>query len=231
MAVLNGLHPRLLLISLASKSPTKIRIFNSRIPHPPIPCDSLSLLIPPLNPHPLTPSPRAAKPPANYYDYPDPIPEFAIAETQKFEVELRKKLMEDRDISRDELDKIVTVCSEVLNVFLEKEYGGPGTLLVDPFTYMFVALKYLKLPGAALAARASLLWAQRCIDRDWEIWRLTTSNPNKKIKHTLRVLFLIRSSASKLGRKKERMSVLPHPLLPSCFFFFTQEESICCNSL
>jgi len=53
---------------------------------------------------------------------------------------------------------------------LHKEYGGPGTLLVEPFTDMMVALKKKKLPGAALAARASLLWAQQYVDEDWDVW-------------------------------------------------------------
>jgi hypothetical protein len=53
---------------------------------------------------------------------------------------------------------------------LLKEYGGPGTLLVDPFTDMLVALKEKELPGAPLAARASLLWAQNYLDQDWDVW-------------------------------------------------------------
>jgi len=35
---------------------------------------------------------------------------------------------------------------------------------------MMVALKKKKLPGAALAARASLLWAQQYVDEDWDVW-------------------------------------------------------------
>lgn len=41
---------------------------------------------------------------------------------------------------------------------------------MDPFTDMLVALKKKKLPGAPLAARASLLWAQNYVDKDWEVW-------------------------------------------------------------
>jgi len=56
---------------------------------------------------------------------------------------------------------------------LHKDYGGPGTLLVEPFTDMMVALKKKKLPGAALAARSSLLWAQKYVDKDWDVLNST----------------------------------------------------------
>ncbi|RWW88380.1 hypothetical protein BHE74_00002742 [Ensete ventricosum] len=74
------------------------------------------------------------------YVYPDPIPEFAKA--------------------------VIFIFSN----FLHREYGGPGTLLVEPFTEMLLALKEKKLPGAPVAARAALLWAQNYVDQDWEIW-------------------------------------------------------------
>ncbi|TMW84783.1 hypothetical protein EJD97_024393 [Solanum chilense] len=102
--------------------------------------------------------------------YPDPIPEFAVAETNKFRVELLKKLSKEKEIRGDELDDVISVCAEIFNEFLHKEYGGPGTLLVEPFTDMMVALKERKLSGAASAARASLLWAQNYVDQDWETW-------------------------------------------------------------
>ncbi|KAE8733157.1 putative cyclin d [Hibiscus syriacus] len=60
--------------------------------------------------------------------------------------------------------------SMVFNNFLHNEYGGPGTLLVEPFMDMFVALKEKQLPGAPVAARASLLWAQIYVDHDWRFW-------------------------------------------------------------
>lgn len=60
--------------------------------------------------------------------------------------------------------------NQIFNEFLHNEYGGPGTLLVEPFTDMMVALKERKLSGAASAARASLLWAQNYVDQDWETW-------------------------------------------------------------
>lgn len=60
--------------------------------------------------------------------------------------------------------------NQIFNEFLHKEYGGPGTLLVEPFTDMMVALKERKLSEAASAARASLLWAQNYVDQDWESW-------------------------------------------------------------
>ncbi|XP_020215921.1 protein PLASTID REDOX INSENSITIVE 2, chloroplastic isoform X2 [Cajanus cajan] len=95
--------------------------------------------------------------------YPNPIPEFAKSETRKFQTQLFRKLSENVDEFGDDLDQI-------FSEFLHKDYGGPGTLLVEPFTDMMVALKKKKLPGAALAARASLLWAQNYVDKDWEVW-------------------------------------------------------------
>lgn len=102
--------------------------------------------------------------------YPDPSPEFAEFETHKFKVELFQKLSDDVDKFGDELDAVIHVCAQIFSEFLNKEYGGPGTLLVTPFTDMLVALKKKKLPGAPLAARASLLWAQNHVDEDWEVW-------------------------------------------------------------
>ncbi|CAL5349967.1 unnamed protein product [Camellia sinensis] len=116
-----------------------------------------------------------ATPPQKYV-YPDPIPEFAISETQKFRDELLKKLYKDKDTFGDDLQIVVNVCAEIFGEFLHKEYGGPGTLLVEPFTDMLVALKEKKLPGAPLAARASLLWAQNYVDQDWEIWNSKLPN-------------------------------------------------------
>ncbi|XP_060212150.1 uncharacterized protein LOC132639742 [Lycium barbarum] len=91
-------------------------------------------------------------------------------ETRKFRAELLKKLSKEEETFGDELDDVVSVCAEIFNEFLHKEYGGPGTLLVEPFTDMMVAVKERKLPGAASAARASLLWAQNYVDQDWETW-------------------------------------------------------------
>lgn len=102
--------------------------------------------------------------------YPDPIPEFAEAEIRKFRAEVLRKLLKDKDTFGDELDAVVDVCAEIFGEFLHKEYGGPGTLLVEPFTNMLVALNEKRLPGAPLAARASLLWAQNYVDQDWEVW-------------------------------------------------------------
>ncbi|XVF84903.1 hypothetical protein PTKIN_Ptkin17bG0076800 [Pterospermum kingtungense] len=126
----------------------------------------------------LSPKPISVKPflrplrasPPHKYVYPDPIPDFAKAETQKFKSELFKKLSKDKDTFGNDLNAVVEVCAEVFNNFLHNEYGGPGTLLVQPFTDMFVCLKEKKLPGATVAARASLLWAQNHVDHDWEVW-------------------------------------------------------------
>ena len=60
--------------------------------------------------------------------------------------------------------------NQIFNKFLHNEYGGPGTLLVEPFTDMMIALKERNLAGASLAARISLLWAQNYVDQDWEVW-------------------------------------------------------------
>ncbi|WCJ21704.1 hypothetical protein M5689_003839 [Euphorbia peplus] len=110
--------------------------------------------------------------PSNYI-YPDPIPEFAHSETLKFRAELLKKLSLEKETFGNDLVRVVDVCAEIFSDFLHKEYGGPGTLLVEPFTDMLVALKEKKLPGAPLAARESLLWAQNYLDQDWQIWNST----------------------------------------------------------
>ncbi|KAK7252353.1 hypothetical protein RIF29_36226 [Crotalaria pallida] len=104
------------------------------------------------------------------YVYPHPCPHFAESETQKFKAELLDKLLENNDEFGDDLDAVIDVCAQIFREFLHKEYGGPGTLLVEPFTDMLVALKKKKLSGAPLAARASLLWAQNYVDKDWEVW-------------------------------------------------------------
>ncbi|KAG9451122.1 hypothetical protein H6P81_011087 [Aristolochia fimbriata] len=107
------------------------------------------------------------------YTYPDPIPEFAVAETRKFRIELLKRLSKYKDFGGD-VNAVVDICAEIFSSFLHKEYGGPGTLVVEPFTDMLLALKDKKLPGAPVAARTALLWAQNHVDRDWEAW---TSSP------------------------------------------------------
>ncbi|XP_008793832.2 protein PLASTID REDOX INSENSITIVE 2, chloroplastic-like [Phoenix dactylifera] len=139
------------------------RLIHSSAPFTPLsPSKSISLEIS-INP------PRAAWRQPKYV-YPDPIPEFAVAETQKFQGELRKKLLKNKETFGDDIDAVVKVCAEIFSDFLHKEYGGPGTLLVEPFTDMLLALKEKKLPGAPVAARAALLWAQNYVDQDWEIW-------------------------------------------------------------
>ncbi|KAL0447105.1 UNVERIFIED_CONTAM: protein PLASTID REDOX INSENSITIVE 2, chloroplastic [Sesamum latifolium] len=124
--------------------------------------------------------------PSQKYVYPDPIPEFASAETQKFKAELLKKLSKEKETFGNDLQTVVNVCVSlfdffplvlvlklsflIFSEFLHKDYGGPGTLLIEPFTDMMVTLKEKNLPGAPLAARASLLWAQNYVDEDWEDW-------------------------------------------------------------
>lgn len=36
--------------------------------------------------------------------------------------------------------------------------------------HILVSLKEKKMPGAPLAARTSLLWAQKHLDEDWKAW-------------------------------------------------------------
>ncbi|KAL3751702.1 hypothetical protein ACJRO7_012520 [Eucalyptus globulus] len=84
---------------------------------------------------------------------PGPIPEFAAS------VELREKLSKDIDTFGEDVDSVIQVCTQIFSEFLHEDYGGPGTLRADAFTDMLVALKANDLPGAALAARASLLWS------------------------------------------------------------------------
>lgn len=78
--------------------------------------------------------------------------------------------MKSKEAFGDDIDAVVEVCAEILSEFLTKEYGGPGTLVVEPFTDMLLAVKERRLPGAAVAARAAILWAQNYLDKDWEIW-------------------------------------------------------------
>ncbi|XP_026421472.1 protein PLASTID REDOX INSENSITIVE 2, chloroplastic-like isoform X2 [Papaver somniferum] len=106
---------------------------------------------------------------ASEYKFPDPIPEFAEAETEKFRANLIKKLSK-KDIYGDSIEEVVGICTEIFNTFLHTEYGGPGTLLVIPFIDMADTLTERGLPGAPQAARAALVWAQKHVDKDWNKW-------------------------------------------------------------
>ncbi|KAI0510934.1 hypothetical protein KFK09_011545 [Dendrobium nobile] len=108
------------------------------------------------------------------YVFPDPIPEFAEAETSKFRAHLLERLSK-KDIFDDSLEEIVRICTEILSNFLHTEYGGPGTLLVVPFIDMADTINERGLPGGPQAARAAVLWAQKHIDKDWKDW---TGDPN-----------------------------------------------------
>ncbi|WZZ57095.1 hypothetical protein YC2023_057202 [Brassica napus] len=116
------------------------------------------------------------------YKFPDPIPEFAEAETKKFRDHMTKKLSK-RDLFEDSVDEIVGVCTEsqlmifldmftywIFETFLRSEYGGPGTLLVVPFIDMADTLNERELPGGPQAARAAIKWAQDHVDKDWKEW-------------------------------------------------------------
>ncbi|KAJ1406134.1 hypothetical protein SESBI_25303 [Sesbania bispinosa] len=109
------------------------------------------------------------------YKFPDPIPEFADAETEKFKSHLLKKLSK-KDIYGESVKEVVGVCSEVFSTFLHSEYGGPGTLLVDCFIDMADAVNERGLPGGPQAARAAVKWAQDHVDKDWKEWTGGDSN-------------------------------------------------------
>ncbi|XP_031252491.1 protein PLASTID REDOX INSENSITIVE 2, chloroplastic-like [Pistacia vera] len=103
------------------------------------------------------------------YKFPDPIPEFADAETDKFKTHLLNKLAK-KDMFGDSLEEVVGICTEIFNTFLHTEYGGPGTLLVIPFIDMADTLNEQGLPGGPQAARAAVKWAQNHVDKDWKEW-------------------------------------------------------------
>ncbi|KAK7362014.1 hypothetical protein VNO77_04111 [Canavalia gladiata] len=109
------------------------------------------------------------------YKFPDPIPEFADAETEKFKSHLLKKLSK-RDIYGESVAEVVGVCTEIFSTFLHSEYGGPGTLLVIPFVDMADTLNERGLPGGPQAARAAIKWAQDHVDKDWKEWTGADSN-------------------------------------------------------
>ncbi|XP_059316579.1 uncharacterized protein LOC132067388 isoform X2 [Lycium ferocissimum] len=94
--------------NLAVAIPSKIPILN----HPIQPKHSFQLHFPkPISRKHLS-VPHSAIHPEKYV-YPDPIPEFAVAETQKFRAELLKKLSKEKETFGDELDDVVSVCAEV----------------------------------------------------------------------------------------------------------------------
>lgn len=104
------------------------------------------------------------------YKFPDPIPEFADSETEKFKGHLVKKLSKKNDLFGDQLDEVIRICTEIFTTFLHKEYGGPGTLMVEPFIDMADTLNERGLPGGPQAARAAVKWAQDHVDKDWKDW-------------------------------------------------------------
>ncbi|XP_021293176.1 protein PLASTID REDOX INSENSITIVE 2 [Herrania umbratica] len=103
------------------------------------------------------------------YKFPDPIPEFADAETDKFRTHLLNKLSK-KDIFGDSVEEVVGICTQIFSTFLHTEYGGPGTLLVIPFIDMADTLNERGLPGGPQAARAAVKWAQDHVDKDWKEW-------------------------------------------------------------
>ncbi|BBG94126.1 DNA polymerase lambda, partial [Prunus dulcis] len=103
------------------------------------------------------------------YKFPDPIPEFADEETEKFRTHLLNKLSK-KDLYEDSVEEVVGICTEIFSTFLHTEYGGPGTLLVVPFIDMADTLNERGLPGGQQAARAAIKWAQNHVDKDWNEW-------------------------------------------------------------
>nr|XP_043633869.1 protein PLASTID REDOX INSENSITIVE 2, chloroplastic-like [Erigeron canadensis] len=114
--------------------------------------------------HPKTLIVKAAE-----YKFPDPIPEFAEAETEKFRSHLIEKLS-NKEVFEDSVDEVVDVCTEIFAKFMNEEYGGPGTLMVDPFWEMADTINESELPGGPQAARAAVKWAQDHVDKDWKEW-------------------------------------------------------------
>ncbi|GAB2220520.1 hypothetical protein Droror1_Dr00008180 [Drosera rotundifolia] len=109
---------------------------------------------------------------AGEYQFPDPIPEFAEAETEKFREYMVERLSKRMDIFEDQdtLDQVVDICAENLSTFLHKEYGGPGTLMVEPFAAMASDLEDEDLPRGPQVARIAIKWGQENIDKDWDEW-------------------------------------------------------------
>ncbi|XP_074574851.1 protein PLASTID REDOX INSENSITIVE 2, chloroplastic-like [Curcuma longa] len=104
------------------------------------------------------------------YKFPDPIPEFALAETTRFRAHMLQRLTKKKEYFGDSVGEVVDVCTEIFSKFLHTEYGGPGTLLVIPFIDMADTLREKGLPGAPQAARAAVVWAQKHVDKDWKEW-------------------------------------------------------------
>ncbi|KAF5182547.1 Plastid redox insensitive 2 protein [Thalictrum thalictroides] len=103
------------------------------------------------------------------YQFPDPIPEFAEAETEKFKARLHEKLLK-KDIYGGSVKDVLGICTEIFSNFLHTEYGGPGTLLVVPFIDMADTINERGLPGGPQAARSAVVWAQKHVDNDWKEW-------------------------------------------------------------
>ncbi|XP_076927972.1 protein PLASTID REDOX INSENSITIVE 2, chloroplastic-like [Bidens hawaiensis] len=161
----------LIISSIPLSSTIRIKQVSVPIFHYPIDCHTKqSSLHKTINPshatrrHPKTLIVRAAE-----YKFADPIPEFAEAETNKFRDHLIEKLSK-KDVFEDSVDQVVEICTEIFAKFMNEEYGGPGTLLVDPFWEMADTINESELPGGPQAARAAVKWAQDHVDNDWKEW-------------------------------------------------------------
>ncbi|KAK6922136.1 hypothetical protein RJ641_012643 [Dillenia turbinata] len=111
-----------------------------------------------------------------------PATSFSTRRERNPGLSLLQMLSKDKDTFGNELNAVVDVCTgvflliKIFGEFLHKKYGGPRTLLVEPFIDMLVVLKEKKLPAAPLAAPATLLWAQNNVDHDWEVWNSKPPN-------------------------------------------------------
>ncbi|KAL9254993.1 DNA polymerase lambda-like protein [Drosera capensis] len=125
---------------------------------------------------------------AGEYQFPDPIPEFAEAETEKFReymvdrLSKRMDIFEDQDTldypylrqginkSRELFMNNIKCDSHNLRTFLHEEYGGAGTLMVEPFAAMASDLEDEDLARGPQVAHITIKWGQENIDKDWNEW-------------------------------------------------------------
>ncbi|RLN34310.1 hypothetical protein C2845_PM03G33520 [Panicum miliaceum] len=97
------------------------------------------------------------------YKFPDPIPEFAEQETNKFREHMAWRLEQKKDdYFGEHVEEIVDICTQactrcqILGSFLANDYCGPGTLLVHPFLDMKGEIKERGLPGQSPADGAPI---------------------------------------------------------------------------
>ncbi|KAF8039966.1 hypothetical protein BT93_B2241 [Corymbia citriodora subsp. variegata] len=62
------------------------------------------------------------------YKFPDPIPEFADAETEKFRSHLLTKLPKKKDLFGDSIDDVVGICTETFQLDIDTGQDCPAVL-------------------------------------------------------------------------------------------------------